>query len=68
MVTEINFFFSNAEHGFAKGTVISKCKNDKPWKNEIGKVSAHPPFKKTCPCTILPPPFFNFSASSLRGR
>ena len=26
------------------------------------------PFKKTCPCTILPPPFFNFSDSPLWGR
>ena len=25
-------------------------------------MSAHP-FKKTCPCTILSPPFFNFSDS-----
>ena len=24
-------------------------------KNYIGKVS--PPFKKTCPCTVIPPPF-----------
>ena len=24
---------SNASHNFAKGKVISKCKNDKPWKN-----------------------------------
>ena len=27
-----------------------------------------PLFKKTCPCTILPPPFFNFSDPPLRGR
>ena len=32
-------------------------------KNEIGKVPA-PPFKKTFPYTILPPPFFNFSDST----
>ena len=25
--------FSNAQHNFAKGKVISKCRNDKPWKN-----------------------------------
>ena len=31
MMTE-NFFSSNAWHNFAKGKVISKCKNDKPWK------------------------------------
>ena len=28
MVAEM--FFSNALHNFAKGRVISKCKNDKP--------------------------------------
>ena len=50
-------FSSNAWHNFAKGKVIFKCKNDKPWKTEIGKMSPCPP------CTILPPPFFNFSYS-----
>ena len=56
MVTE-KIFLSNAEHSFAKGKAISKCKNDKPWKNEIGKVATTslPPFKKIC--TILPTPF-----------
>ena len=29
MMTE-NFFSSNAWHNFAKGKVISKCKNDTP--------------------------------------
>ena len=29
MVTEKNNFYSNAGHNFAKGKVISKCKNDK---------------------------------------
>ena len=33
----------------------------KKWKS--GKVPALSPFKKTCPCTILPPSFFNFSDS-----
>ena len=33
MVTEKNSFSSNAQHNFAKVKVISKCKNDKPWKN-----------------------------------
>ena len=33
MLTEKNNFSSNAEHNFANGTVISKCKNDKAWKN-----------------------------------
>ena len=27
-------------HDTIKGKVISKCKNDKPWKNQIGKVPA----------------------------
>ena len=26
-----------------------------------------PPFKKTCPCTIIPPPSFNFSDPPSRG-
>ena len=30
MVTEKNNFPSNAYYNFAKGKVISKCKNDKP--------------------------------------
>ena len=30
MVAEKNNFSSNAYHNFAKGKVISKCKNDKP--------------------------------------
>ena len=33
MVAEKNNFFSNAQHNFEKGKVISKCKNDRPWKN-----------------------------------
>ena len=32
MVADKNNFSSNAQHNFAKGKVISKCKNDKPWK------------------------------------
>ena len=32
------------------------------------KSSTPPPFKKTCPCTILPPPFFDFSDSPLLGK
>ena len=27
---EKNNFYSNAQHNFVKGKVISKCKNDKP--------------------------------------
>ena len=30
MEAEKNSFSSNAWHNFAKGKVISKCKNDKP--------------------------------------
>ena len=30
MVAEKNNFSSNTQHNFAKGKVISKCKNDKP--------------------------------------
>ena len=33
MVAEKIFFSSNAQNNFSKGKVISKCKNDKPWKN-----------------------------------
>ena len=33
MVEEKNNFSSNAQCNFAQGKVISKCKNDKPWKN-----------------------------------
>ena len=32
MVTAKNNFSADAKHNFAKGKVISKCKNDKPWK------------------------------------
>ena len=32
MVTEKNKFSSNVLHNYAKGKVISKCKNDKTWK------------------------------------
>ena len=49
MVAEKNTFISNAWPNFAKGKVISKCKNHTP-----------PPCKKTCPCNILPP-LFDFS-------
>ena len=47
--------------------VISECKNDKPRRNKIRKVSAPPSFKKTCIYTILPPPFLNFSYAPLWG-
>ena len=33
MVAEKSNFSSNAKHNFAEGKVISKHKNDKPWKN-----------------------------------
>ena len=32
MVTEKNNFSSNAKYSFANVKVISRCKNDKPWK------------------------------------
>ena len=32
MVAEKNIFSSNAWHNFAKGKVISKCKNGRPLK------------------------------------
>ena len=32
MVSEKNTFSSNSWHNFAKGKVISKYINDKPWK------------------------------------
>ena len=44
MVTEKKNFFFQMHNSFAKGKVISKYENDKPWNNEIGKVSAPPPF------------------------
>ena len=53
MVAEKNIS-SNAEHNFAKFTVISKYKNDKPWKKLDGKSASPPLFKNTCLCTILP--------------
>ena len=40
MVAGKKIFVSNAYHNFTKGKVISRCKNDKPWKNEIQKVPA----------------------------
>ena len=33
MVGEKKNFSSNAWHNSAKGKVITKCKNEKPWKN-----------------------------------
>ena len=32
-------------------------------KIKYEKCQSLPPFKMTCPCTILPPPFFNFPDS-----
>ena len=42
--------------------IISKLKNDKPWKNEIGKESARPPLRRPAPAPKFYP-FFNFSDS-----
>ena len=36
-------------------------------KNKLEKCQS-PPFKKTCPWTILPSPFFNFSDSPPPGE
>ena len=44
--------------------IISKLKNDKPWKNEIGKESAGPPLRRPAPAPYFYP-FFNFSDSPL---
>ena len=33
MVAEINNFSSKVQYNFAKSKMISKCKNDRPWKN-----------------------------------
>ena len=61
------------KHNFAKGKVISECKNDKLWKNLIRKVPApHPtppfPFKKTEDLSLYhtSTPFFNFSDNPLQ--
>ena len=42
MVAEKNNFSSNAWHNFAKGKVISKCKNDKLKKIKSKKCQPHP--------------------------
>ena len=56
MVGEKNSFISNAWHNLAKSKVISKCKNDKPWKNYVEKVPVSS-FKNTCHWIIFSPPF-----------
>ena len=63
MVTEKNNFSSNAQHNFAKGKVISECKNGKPRENLIGKIPAHPPppphpFQEYLPLQHVPSPIF----------
>ena len=37
-------------------------------KIKLKKSQSPLPFKKTCPCTILPPAFFNFSDSPPTGE
>ena len=61
MVAEKYNFFSNWQHNFAKGKVISKCKNDKLLK-KLNRKSASPtapppspPFKKACPAPYFHP-------------
>ena len=50
-------------NSFTKGKVISECKNDKPWKNEIGKVSA-PFLRRPVPEPYFHPPFLIFQIPS----
>ena len=57
MVAEKKFFSSNEQHDFWKGKVISKCKNGKPWKNEIGNVPAPPILRRSAPATYFQPMF-----------
>ena len=57
MVAEKKFFSSNEQHDFWKGKVISKCKNGKPWKNEIGNVPAPPILRRSAPVTYFQPMF-----------
>ena len=45
MVTEKNNFSSNAWHNFAKDKIISKCKNDKPWR-KVKQIYSPPPLKR----------------------
>ena len=45
MVTEKNNFSSNAWHNFAKDKIISKYKNDKPWR-KVKQIYSPPPFYK----------------------
>ena len=40
--------------------MISRCKNDKPWKNQLGKVPV-PLLRRPAPAPYFHPPFFNFS-------
>ena len=44
-------------NSFAKGKVICKCKNDKPWKKEIGKASPPPLLRRPTPGPYLHPLF-----------
>ena len=54
-----NFFFSSNVERNLKSKIISKCKNNKPWKNQIGKVPA-PLLRRPAPAPYFHP-FFNFS-------
>ena len=60
MVAEKNNFSSNAWHNLAKGKVISKCKNHKPCKKQIGKVPAPPSLRRPAPAPYFHPFFENF--------
>ena len=47
--------------------MISRCKNDKPWKNQLGKVPV-PLLRRPAPAPYFHPPFFNSSNSSPPGE
>ena len=67
VVAEKNNFSSNAQHNPAKVKVISKCKNGKPWKNEIRKVPA-PLLRRPAPAAYLQPHILIYQRFSLPGE
>ena len=67
MVTEKNNFSWNAQHNFAKGNVIFKGKNEKPWKNEIEKCRPPPILRGPAPAPYFHPLFLIFQIPPSRG-